>query len=129
MMHDREKSDPSIVAIRTNAGGICREKLANKAERSAAELVEQRGEAEGNAGQPSTLRTPSRDGVTEGLERVRTAARLKKKERFTALLHHVNVDLLRSAYSWLKRDAAAGADGVTWDDYGIELDRRLADLH
>ena len=119
MMHDRETSDPSIVAM----------KSANKAERSAAELVEQRGGAEGNAFQPSTHRTPSRDGVTAGLERVRTAARLKKKERFTALLHHVTVDLLRSAYSWLKRDAAAGVDGVTWDDYGIDLDRRLADLH
>ena len=119
MMHDRETSDPSIVAM----------KPANKAERSAAELAERRGGAEGNAFQPSTLRTPSRDGLTEGLERVRTAARLKKKERFTALLHHVTVDLLRSAYSWLKRDAAAGVDGVTWDDYGIDLDRRLADLH
>jgi RNA-directed DNA polymerase len=67
--------------------------------------------------------------VTVGLERVRTAARLKKKERFTALLHHVNVELLRDAYSWLKRDAAAGVDGVTWEEYGIDLDRRLADLH
>jgi RNA-directed DNA polymerase len=92
------------------------------------ESVERRGGAEGNARQPSTLRTPSRDGVTAGLERVRTAARLKKKERFTALLHHVDVDLLRSAYSWLKRDAAAGVDGVTWEDYGHDLDRRLADL-
>jgi group II intron reverse transcriptase/maturase len=67
--------------------------------------------------------------VTAGLERLRTAARLRKKERFTALLHHVSVDMLRQAYSWLKRDAAAGADGVTWDDYGVDLDRRLADLH
>jgi len=67
--------------------------------------------------------------VTAGLARIRTAARLKKKERFTALLHHVSVDLLRSAYTWLKRDAAAGVDGVTWDEYGIELDRRLVDLH
>jgi retron-type reverse transcriptase len=67
--------------------------------------------------------------VTAGLERVRTAARLRKKEGFTALLHHVSLDLLRQAYSWLKRDAAAGVDGVTWDDYGTDLDRRLADLH
>ena len=129
MMHDREKSDPPIVVIRTNAGGIRREKPANKDGQPSAELVERRGGAEGNARQPSTLRTPSRDGVTAGLERVRTAARLKKKERFTALLHHVTVDLLRSAYSWLKRDAAAGVDGITWDEYGNDLDRRLADLH
>jgi group II intron reverse transcriptase/maturase len=119
MMHDRETSDPSIVA----------KKPANGGGQPSPELVERRGGAEGNARQPSTLRTPSRDGVTAGLERVRTAARLKKKERFTALLHHVTVDLLRSAYSWLKRDAAAGVDGVRWDDYGVDLDRRLADLH
>jgi len=67
--------------------------------------------------------------VTAGLERVRTAARLRKKERFTALLHHVSTDLLRVAYFWLKREAAAGADGVTWEEYGHDLDRRLADLH
>src|SRR5487761_1125634 len=119
MMHDREKSDPSIVAT----------KRANNDGRPSAEPVERRGGAEGNVRQPSTLRTPSRDGVTAGLERVRTAARLKKKEQFTALLHHVSVDLLRCAYSWLKRDAAAGVDGVTWEDYGSDLDRRLADLH
>jgi RNA-directed DNA polymerase len=119
MMHDREKSDPSVVAT----------KPANKDGQPSAEPVERREGAEGNAHQPSTLRTPSRDSVTAGLARIRTAARLKKKERFTALLHHVSVDLLRSAYSWLKRDAAAGVDGVTWDAYGTELDRRLADLH
>lgn len=119
MMHDREKSDPSIVAT----------KPANTDGRPTAEPVERRGGAEGSARQPSTLRTPSRDSVTAGLERVRTAARLKKKERFTALLHHVSVDLLRRAYSWLKRDAAAGVDGVTWEEYGSDLDRRLADLH
>ncbi len=119
MMHDREKSDSPIVATKpTNGGG-----------RPRPEPVEPRGEAEGNARQPSTLRTPSRDGVTAGLERVRTAARLKKKERFTALLHHVGADLLRQAYSWLKQDAAAGVDGVTWEEYGVDLDRQLADLH
>jgi len=119
MMHDHEKSDPSIVAMKpANGGG-----------RPLSELVERRGGAEGNARQPSTLRTPSRDGVTAGLERVRQAARLRKKERFTALLHHVNIDLLGSAYFWLKQDAAAGVDGVTWDEYGRDLDRRLADLH
>ena len=67
--------------------------------------------------------------MTAGLERVRTAARLKKKERFTALLHHVTIDLLRQAYAWLRPGAAAGVDGVSWEEYGVELDRRLADLH
>ena len=51
--------------------------------------------------------------MSSGVEHVRTAARLRKKERFTALLHHVTVERLRDAYSWLKRDAAAGVDGVT----------------
>jgi RNA-directed DNA polymerase len=118
-MHDREKSDPSMVAM----------KPANGDGRPSPELGEPRDGAEGNARQLSTLRTPSREGVTAGLERVRQAARLKKKERFTALLHHVDGDLLRSAYSWLKRDAAAGVGGLTWDEYGVDLDRRLADLH
>jgi group II intron reverse transcriptase/maturase len=119
MMNDREKSDPLVVAT----------KPANNDGQPSMEPVERRNGAEGNAHQPSKLRTPSREGVTAGLARIRTAARLKKKERFTALLHHVSVDLLRSAYSGLKRDAAAGVDGVTWDEYGKELDRRLADLH
>jgi len=119
MMHDREKSDSFIVAM----------KPTNKDGQPSAELVEPRGGAEGNARQPSTLRTPSRDGVTDGLERIRTAAKLRKKERFTALLHHVTVERLRTAYTSLKRDAAAGVDGVTWEDYGVDLDRRLVDLH
>ena len=67
--------------------------------------------------------------MSPGLERVRTTARQGKKGRFTALLHHVSVDLLRDAYSWLKRDAAAGVDGVTWEDYGVDLEANLADLH
>ena len=67
--------------------------------------------------------------MSSGLERVRTTAKLRKKERFTALLHHVTIELLRDAYSWLKRDAAAGVDGVTWDDYGTDLEANLADLH
>jgi RNA-directed DNA polymerase len=119
MMNDREKSDPFVVAT----------KPANNGGQPSAEPVERRGGAEGNAHQPSTLRTPSRGGVTAGLARIRTTAKLKKKERFTALLHHVTPALLRAAYSWLRREAAAGVDGVTWDEYGKGLDRRLADLH
>ena len=119
MMHDREKSDLSIVAA----------KLANNGRQLPKEPVERREGAEGNAPEPSTLRTPGRDGVTAGLERIRQTAKYKRKERFTALLHHVNVDLLRFAFSSLKRDAAAGVDGVTWEEYGVDVDRRLADLH
>jgi hypothetical protein len=64
-----------------------------------------------------------------GLDRVRERARQEKKERFTALLHHVDVDLLRAAFFWLKRDAAPGVDGVTWREYEQNLEARLVDLH
>jgi group II intron reverse transcriptase/maturase len=74
-------------------------------------------------------RTPSREDMSHGLDRVRRAARLDKKGRFTALLHHVDTDLLRDAYSWLKREAAPGVDGVTWQAYGEGLEERLKDLH
>jgi group II intron reverse transcriptase/maturase len=67
--------------------------------------------------------------VSQRLERVRERAKLRKKERFTSLLHHVDVDLLRWAYSRLKRDAAPGVDGETWQQYGEELEANLADLH
>lgn len=119
MMHGREKSDPAIVAT----------KPTNKAGQPVAEPVERRTGAEGNAGQQSTLRSQSRDRVTQALDRVRQAARQKKKERFTALLHHVNVDSLRSAFYALKRKAAPGVDGMTWQDYEADLEPRLTDLH
>ncbi len=118
-MHDPEKSGPPIGAS----------KPANAPAPAGGESVEQRGGAEGNTDQHGRCRTPSRASLSSGLDRVRTAARQRKKEKFTALLHHVTVDLLRDAYSWLKRDAAAGVDGVTWDEYGADLEANLADLH
>jgi len=118
-MHGDEKSDPSIVAGKP-ANGVGRPKP---------EQVERREGTEENTGQASTRRTPRRVSVSPGLDRVRTAATLNWKERFTALLHHVDVGLPRSAYSWLKRDAAAGVDGVTWQEYGGDLECRLAELH
>src|SRR5207237_6849747 len=118
-MHDQEKSDSGIVAG----------KPTNKAGRSAAESVEPRPETEGNADQRSTLRTQGRERVTQALGRVRQAARQRKKEKFTALLHHITVDTLRVAYDGLKRKAAPGVGGVTWEDYEADLEPRLADLH
>ncbi len=118
MMHGHEKSDLVIVA----------EKPTNKAGRPGAEAVEPRARAKGNTDQQSTHRAQDRDRVSQALERVRQAARLRKKERFTALLHHVNVDLLRLAFRALKRDAAPGVDGVTWRDYEADLERKLVDL-
>jgi RNA-directed DNA polymerase len=118
-MNGREKSDPAIVAT----------KPTNEAGQPAEEPVEPRAGAEGNADQQSTHRTQIRARVTQALDRVRQAARQRKKERFTALLHHVNPDTLRLAFYALKRKAAPGVDGVRWDDYEAELEPRLADLH
>src|SRR5205807_8722596 len=70
-----------------------------------------------------------RGRVAQALDRVRRAARQRKKERFTALLHYVNPDTLRLAFYALKRKAAPGVDGVTWEDYEADLEPRLADLH
>jgi retron-type reverse transcriptase len=67
--------------------------------------------------------------VSQGLDRVRQAARQRKKEKFTALLHHVTIDLLRDAFLALKRRAAPGVDGLTWQDYEVSLEGNLQDLH
>jgi len=118
-MHDPEKSDSGIVAM----------KPMNKAGRPAAELAEPRPGTKGNADQQSTHRTQSRARVTQALDRVRKAARQRKKEQFTSLLHHMNVDLLRTAFYALKRKAAPGVDGMMWADYEADLEPRLEDLH
>ncbi|SCK28614.1 group II intron reverse transcriptase/maturase [Variovorax sp. HW608] len=119
MMNGPEKSDLAIVAM----------KPANKAGQPAAEWVEPRAGTKGNTGQPRTRRTQSRGSVSQGLDRVRNAARQRKKGKFTALLHHVTVDLLRDAFLALKRRAAPGVDGVTWEDYEAGLEGNLQDLH
>jgi retron-type reverse transcriptase len=67
--------------------------------------------------------------VSPGLDRVRHAARQRKKETFTALLHHVTVDLLRESFQALERQAAPGVDGLTWQDYEANLEANLQDLH
>ncbi|SRR6266446_5800191 len=118
-MNGREKSDSAILAM----------KPANKAGQPAAEWVERRAGTKGNTGQPHTRRAQDRESVPQGLERVRQAARQRKKERFTALLHHVTVDLLRESFFALKRKAAPGVDGVTWQDYEMGLEGKLQDLH
>jgi len=80
-------------------------------------------------GQHDTHRALNRERVTQALDRLRQAAKQRKKERFTALLHHVNPNSLRQAFLALKRDAAPGVDGMTWREYEAELEPRLADLH
>ncbi len=104
-------------------------KSPNKAEGAAAEAMEGRGRTKGNLLEGNTLRTQGRDGVHSALERVRQVAKEDRKERFTALLHHVyDIDRLRSAYLAIKRDAAAGVDGETWEHYGESLEDNLQDL-
>jgi hypothetical protein len=87
-------------------------KPTNKAGQPVAEPVEPRAGAEGTAGRQSTLRAQNRKRVTQALDRVRQAAQERKKERFTTLLHHISIDLLRLAFFALKRDAAPGIDGL-----------------
>jgi len=82
-----------------------------------------------NIGQTTARRTQSRISELSGLLGVRKVARKDKRARFTALLHHVTVNLLRDSYYALKRDAAPGVDGTTWKEYEVGLDEKLADLH
>lgn len=91
--------------------------------------MERRGGTEENAGELPMGRTLSRETMSGGLERVRQAAKGNKKMRFTALLHHIDVASLWTAYDRLKRNAAPGVDGVTWETYGENLIPNLTDLH
>jgi RNA-directed DNA polymerase len=118
MMHDREKSHSAIVAA----------KPTNKAGAPAAEPAEPRAGTKRNVGEQSTHRTQGWVRVTQALDRVRQAARLRKEEKFTALFHHLSVDLFREAFFALKRDAAPGVDGLTWRTYEADLERNLTDL-
>jgi group II intron reverse transcriptase/maturase len=91
--------------------------------------VEKRPLAKGNSGQPTVTGTQGPETALSGLDRVREAAKREPEQRFTNLLHHITVKRLHAAYLALKRQAAAGVDGVTWTEYGDGLEERLADLH
>lgn len=101
----------------------------NKIEQSMAESEEGRPLIKENIHQSSTRPTQSGACVSQGLAGVRKAAREHKEMKFTALLHHVTIDLLRSSFGSLKRKAAPGIDGMTWQEYEAGLEGRLADLH
>ena len=109
LRHSSWEADEQGGAIRCGAGGA-------------------KGGDKENAGQQSTRRAQDRESVSHALERVRQAAKQRRKERFTALFHHINAAMLRTAFFALKRDAAAGVDGVMWQDYEADLDRRIEDL-
>src|ERR1700736_1409485 len=117
-MHAGGKSDDRIVP----------KKPPNKDTRSA-EAVEGRRSTEGNIGQGAAPRTQSRIGASSLLPGVRRAARRDRRARFTALLHHVTIDRLRDSFYALKRRAAPGVDGTTWQQYEVNLEDRLASLH
>ncbi len=113
----RASSDPTPMKSPNNAG------------QSAAEATEGSGLAKGNLRQQNAPRTPSRDGAPSALARVRQAARRDRKLRFTALLHHVyDIPRLRAAYLALKREAAPGVDGETWQHYGEAMEEHLQNL-
>jgi RNA-directed DNA polymerase len=119
MMNGMEKSDPSIVPS----------KLANKTGQPVAEPVEGSDGAEGNAIPQRTSRTQSRAIVSPAWERIREAITRNKTEKLTALTHHITVDALRLAFLGLKKDAAPGVDGMTGEQYDVDLERNLIDLH
>lgn len=120
MMDEDGKSDGRVVPT----------KPPNKAPSGAAEVVEGRRPAKGNADQQNTSRTQRRiHDVPSALDRVREVARRDKKMRFTALFHHVTVDRLRASFRALRRKAAAGVDGVTWEQYERNLEGNLQALH
>jgi RNA-directed DNA polymerase len=117
-MHDREKSDGLVVPV----------KLPNNVQGGAAEVVEGSGSAKGNATSETRPGPSAGQGALSDLGRVRRMAATDNEARFTALLHHVNIDRLRAAYWALEPKAAPGVDGVTWEDYGEDLEAKLRDL-
>ena len=118
-MNERGKSDGCVVPA----------KPANKAATAVAELVEERHPAKGNMASKTCPGHRAGSGALSALDRVREVARQNKEARFTALLHHVDVDRLRAAYWAIRPNAAPGVDGVTWEAYGHELEANLRDLH
>src|SRR5438128_6803424 len=109
--------------------GIVPMNHSNKDGEPSAESAEGRPLIKENACQPNTYSTQSGKGVSQGLAGVRKAARENKEMKCTALLHHLTVDLLRESFYSLKRKAAPGVDGVTWQEYEIGVEDRLVDLH
>src|SRR4051795_10152978 len=103
--------------------------LSNKEEQSSAEMGEGRTRTKENIVESNTSPTQSGKRVSQGLHGVREAAKARKQEQFTALLHHLTIDLLRDSFYALKRQAAPGVDEVTWQEYETGSGGRLVDLH
>ncbi len=118
-MNDHGKSDRPVLPA----------KLPNKPAQAGAEVAEGRGLPKGNAASKTRPGRSAGQGVSSDLDRVRQVAQKDGDVRFTALLHHVTVDRLREAYRAIRPGAAPGVDGVTWWDYGSDLEANLRDLH
>jgi RNA-directed DNA polymerase len=104
-------------------------KLPNKEAKAFAEAGGGKGADQGERRPAPHVSDTERIRVSQGLGGVRRTAQARKQERFTALLHHLTVDLLRESYYALKRDAAPGVDGVSWQEYEHDLEERLTSLH
>src|SRR5271167_3313396 len=118
-MHVLEKSDCAVLPVnQPNKGG-----------KPSAEVGEERAQTKENIVQSHMHPTQSGKRMSQGLDGVRKVARERKQERFTALLHHLSVELLRDSFYALQRKASPGVDGVTWQEYETGLEDRLIDLH
>src|SRR5499433_3244165 len=129
MMYGHEKSDSVIVAAKPANKAVQTAVEQSAGAATAAEPVEPRAETKGNVDQQSTCRAQSRVSVSQALDRIRKVARERKRQRFTALFHHISIDLLEEAFYELKEDAAPGVDRLTWTDYEADLECKLEDLH
>ena len=118
-MNEHGKSDRLIVPA----------KSLNNAKVAAAEVTEESSLAKGNTDRPTRPGHSAGPDVTNGLDRVRRAAMRDKEAKFTALMHHVDIDRLRVAYRAINPKAATGVDRVTWSAYGQDLEVNLLDLH
>ena len=120
---------PDMHAVEESDSGVVPMNQPNKSGKPLAEAGEGRPEIKENIAQSSTRPTQSGGSVSQGLSGVRQRAKEKRQEKFTALLHHLSVDVLRESYFALQRKAAPGVDGETWQQYGAGLEGRLIDLH
>jgi RNA-directed DNA polymerase len=125
--HADEESDDGVVPMkRSNNGDVSCAETGDGSHRQSPAC---RDLAQGNGGEMAAARTLRRGSASNGLIAVRRAARQSKSVRFTALLHHITTNLLKQSYPSLERDSAPGIDGVTWQDYGENLEEKLKELH
>jgi RNA-directed DNA polymerase len=123
----RQSRAPEKYACEKSDEPIVPKKLANSRV-TPEELVEGRGEAKGKPADGDAGRTQDRETALTIVERVGERAKEQKQEKFTTLLSHIKVPLLKEAYQRLRKRAAAGVDGETWESYGEGLEERLLDL-